>query len=348
MDDGLLIVDPTLPDPCSLPRGSSSRASTRSRGGHGRLASHGETVVFELDAAGRARPCASARTTSTPSTPGSAAPDEDFHEHLTRREVPCTRPISTRHDRRDGLHEGPQRRHHQGVLRAPARRHPFPGMVVLHHAPGWDEWSECTRRSPTTATWRSPRTSTSATATALPRRRGQGARGRAARRTRRSSAISRARTASFARCPTSAARSACSAPAPGAGRRFSPVPVAGLRRRHRLLGRTRGPVQGRADAEPAGGAHRLHEGPLVPAPRALRQRRQGAHPEQVNQHEAELKKHGKQYEFHRYDGAGHGFFYYDRAGLPSGTGHGRLEEGVGVLRANPAIARRRGAQPCAR
>ena len=35
-------------------------------------------------------------------------------------------------------------------------------------------------------------------------------------------------------------------------------------------------------------------------------------PEQVNQHEAELKKHGKPYEFHRYDGAGHGFFYYDR------------------------------------
>ena len=35
-------------------------------------------------------------------------------------------------------------------------------------------------------------------------------------------------------------------------------------------------------------------------------------PEQVNQHEAELKKHGKHYEFHRYDGAGHGFFYYDK------------------------------------
>ena len=35
-------------------------------------------------------------------------------------------------------------------------------------------------------------------------------------------------------------------------------------------------------------------------------------PEQVNLHEAELKKHGKTYEFHRYDGAGHGFFYYDR------------------------------------
>lgn len=35
-------------------------------------------------------------------------------------------------------------------------------------------------------------------------------------------------------------------------------------------------------------------------------------PEQVNAHEAELKKCGKNYEFHRYDGAGHGFFYYDR------------------------------------
>jgi carboxymethylenebutenolidase len=33
-------------------------------------------------------------------------------------------------------------------------------------------------------------------------------------------------------------------------------------------------------------------------------------PEQVDQHEEKLKRHGKQYEFHRYDGAGHGFFYY--------------------------------------
>ena len=33
-------------------------------------------------------------------------------------------------------------------------------------------------------------------------------------------------------------------------------------------------------------------------------------PEQVNQHEEELKKHGKNYTFYRYDGAGHGFWYY--------------------------------------
>ncbi len=33
-------------------------------------------------------------------------------------------------------------------------------------------------------------------------------------------------------------------------------------------------------------------------------------PEMVDQLEAELKKQGKNYEFHRYDGAGHGMFYY--------------------------------------
>jgi carboxymethylenebutenolidase len=33
-------------------------------------------------------------------------------------------------------------------------------------------------------------------------------------------------------------------------------------------------------------------------------------PGQVDLHEAELKRHGKTYEFHRYDGASHGFFYY--------------------------------------
>ena len=33
-------------------------------------------------------------------------------------------------------------------------------------------------------------------------------------------------------------------------------------------------------------------------------------PEAVDIHEAELKRLGKTYEFHRYDGAGHGFFYY--------------------------------------
>lgn len=40
---------------------------------------------------------------------------------------------------------------------------------------------------------------------------------------------------------------------------------------------------------------------------------QNPSPEHVNRLEAELKQHGKTYEFHRYDGAPHGFWYYDRA-----------------------------------
>lgn len=35
-------------------------------------------------------------------------------------------------------------------------------------------------------------------------------------------------------------------------------------------------------------------------------------PAQVDQHEAELIKHGKTHEFYRYDGAGHAFFNHDR------------------------------------
>ncbi|MEA2639703.1 MAG: carboxymethylenebutenolidase [Chloroflexota bacterium] len=40
-------------------------------------------------------------------------------------------------------------------------------------------------------------------------------------------------------------------------------------------------------------------------------------PAEVDRTEEELKKHGKTYEFHRYDGAGHGFFAVDRPGYRS-------------------------------
>jgi len=39
---------------------------------------------------------------------------------------------------------------------------------------------------------------------------------------------------------------------------------------------------------------------------------QSPSPAEVNQHEAALQQNGKTYVFYRYDGAGHGFFYYDR------------------------------------
>jgi len=41
---------------------------------------------------------------------------------------------------------------------------------------------------------------------------------------------------------------------------------------------------------------------------------QGPSPEDVNRTETELKRLNKVYEFHRYDGAGHGFFAVDRPG----------------------------------
>ena len=40
-------------------------------------------------------------------------------------------------------------------------------------------------------------------------------------------------------------------------------------------------------------------------------------PDQVNRTEEVLKRLGKTYEFHRYDGAGHGFFAVDRPGYRS-------------------------------
>ncbi|MYI82691.1 MAG: dienelactone hydrolase family protein, partial [Chloroflexi bacterium] len=39
---------------------------------------------------------------------------------------------------------------------------------------------------------------------------------------------------------------------------------------------------------------------------------QSPSPEQVAQHEEALREHGKEYEFHMYEGAGHGFFYWNR------------------------------------
>jgi carboxymethylenebutenolidase len=54
-------------------------------------------------------------------------------------------------------------------------------------------------------------------------------------------------------------------------------------------------------------------------------------PEQVNQHEAELKKQDKAYEFHRYDGAGHGFFYYTRPAYRQAQAMDGWEKGVCVL-----------------
>ena len=55
-------------------------------------------------------------------------------------------------------------------------------------------------------------------------------------------------------------------------------------------------------------------------------------PAQVQLHEEELKRHGKDYEFHMYAGAGHGFFYHDRGAYrveQAMDGWGKLFEFLG-------------------
>ena len=61
---------------------------------------------------------------------------------------------------------------------------------------------------------------------------------------------------------------------------------------------------------PPGRADRPDRRPVRAAARPVRQRRSHPTPAQVDQHEAELARHGKDYEFHRYASAGHAFFYY--------------------------------------
>ena len=78
-------------------------------------------------------------------------------------------------------------------------------------------------------------------------------------------------------------------------------------------GRPRSDEQRRINTETAGRPDRVHQKSVLPLLGYVRQRGSRAHPGTGGiQHEAELKKYGKNYEFHRYDGAGHGFFYYDR------------------------------------
>ena len=60
--------------------------------------------------------------------------------------------------------------------------------------------------------------------------------------------------------------------------------------------------------------------------------------EQVDIHEAELKKHGKDYEFHRYPNAGHGFFYYHRPAYRVEHAVDGWGQDLGLLREAPQLA----------
>src|SRR5207244_9171139 len=72
----------------------------------------------------------------------------DFLEHLTRRKADMYQT-----DQYEGMiaETVAMRGHNGDVINAymarPLGAGPFPGMILIHHAPGWDEWyRECTRR----------------------------------------------------------------------------------------------------------------------------------------------------------------------------------------------------------
>ena len=190
---------------------------------------------------------------------------------------------------------------------------PFPGMVVIHHAPGWDEWyRECTRKFAHHGFVAISPNLYFRDGHGTPEDVGAKCARPAARRTCGCSGIWRARTPA-ALAPVRDAedrrvRHVLGRPA-GRPRR---EPAEGLRRRDRLLGRTRG--HGQEELTPSQPVAPIEYTKDLSAPilRLFGNDDKAPTPEQVNTHEAELKKHGKQYEFHRYDGAGHGFFYYDR------------------------------------
>ena len=78
------------------------------------------------------------------------------------------------------------------------------------------------------------------------------------------------------------------------------------------MGGPSGDGQGGVEREDARRTDRHDEGPRRPLLGLFGNDDRAPSPEQVNQHETALKKHGKMYEFQRYDGAGHGFFYWHR------------------------------------
>ena len=69
-------------------------------------------------------------------------------------------------------------------------------------------------------------------------------------------------------------------------------------------------------------------------------------PEAVNAHEQALVAAGKDFEFHRYDGAGHGFIYYHTPSVPAGAGDGCMGQSLRFPR--DKAERLNGRRRCAR
>jgi carboxymethylenebutenolidase len=196
----------------------------------------------------------------------------------------------------------------------PAGNGPFPGMLLIHHAPGWDTWYK-------EATLRFARAGYIAISPNLYERNGHGTPEDVGAKVRAEGGVADAQVVGDCQGAIDYLRAQSSL--------NGKVGVIGTCSggRHTMLVACLGTgVNAAAD---------LWGGAVVMKPEDLTEKRPTApidytdrlnvpllgifgnddvapSPEQVNQHEEALKAAGKNYEFHRYDGAGHGFFYYDR------------------------------------
>jgi carboxymethylenebutenolidase len=167
---------------------------------------------------------------------------------------------------------------------------PFPGIVLMHHAPGWDEWYRETTR-------KFAHHGYAAISHNLYHRAGDGKADDVAAKVRAEGGVPDAQVIGDTE---------------GAVQWLRAQPW--LNGKVAVWGTCSGGRQTflfACHTKSIDAAVELWGGRVVMSKEELSPKQPTA-PEQVDQHEAELQKHDKRYEFHRYDGAGHGFFYYDR------------------------------------
>ena len=218
---------------------------------------------------------------------------------------------------------------------------PFPGMVLIHHMPGWDEWyRECTRAL------RPPRLRGDLPEPLLPRRprhprgrRRQGARGgrrpgrpggrRPGRRERLAAlaAVRNGKVGIFGTC---------------SGGRQAFLAACRLKGFDAAVecwgGRV---VMAKEELTPSQPVAPIDYTKDLSCPLLglFGNEDKSPTPEQVNQHEEELKKHGKDVRVPPLRRRRPRLLLLRPARLPAGAGHGRLEEGLRVLREDPALTR---------
>ena len=198
----------------------------------------------------------------------------------------------------------------------PANAGPHPGVVVIHHMPGWDEWTcEVARKF--------AHHGYAAVAPSLYFRFGDGAQEEVVNKVREGGGVPDEQMLGDVTGAIDFLRSQ-----PHASGKVGVIGFcSGGRQTYLVAAKLSHLIQGAADcwggnvivddksrltkAQPTAPIE-FTEGINCPLLGLFGNEDPNPSADQVNRTEAELKKHGKNYEFHRYDGAGHAFFAHYR------------------------------------